>query len=121
MGLSSGQGDVFVTLAYAEMNAKFWTAQDGTTTLLDIAARYLAAHMATIGSRTGGAGGPVNNERVGEVSRGSMVKIDDVGYESTPYGREYKRLLRKLQIESRWLVTGGPNSPAPPFGPAFIP
>ena len=116
-GLSVPAGLIFVTMAYAEMNATIWGAN------LDIGARYLAAHKFTIGNRPGGYGGPTSNEKVGDVSRGSAVKIDDVGFESTPYGREYKRLLRNLQIESRWLVTGGPNLIPPPSfgGPPFIP
>jgi hypothetical protein len=103
-------GGVIVGLAYSMMSATSWGAN------LDGGARYLAAHLFTTGSRPGGYGGPTSDEKVGDVSRSSSVKVDDPQWDSTPYGRIFKMMLRNLQIESRWLVVGGPNSAAPSRG-----
>lgn len=118
-------GGVLVTLAYARLNANFWTQPNAAnpTAMLDLGARYLAAHMFTIGNKSGGSGGPTANQKVGDVAQGFKVEIKDPQWDSTPYGREFKNLLRTLQIESRWLVTGGANLPIPFAiqGPRFIP
>ncbi len=96
-----------VTLAYAQLNAKMWTRNNPTdTALLDLGARYLAAHMFTVG-----------NNRVMNVMQ------EDPAWDSTPYGRSFKQLFRTLNIESRWLLAGTPNlsTPLPFGGRRFIP
>lgn len=106
-------GGALVTLAYAQLNATMWTRNNPTdTSLLDLGARYLAAHMFTVGNRTGGSGGPVEQEKVGDVARIVNVMQEDPVWDSTPYGRQFKGLLRTLNIESRWLVSGSGFSSA---------
>jgi hypothetical protein len=116
-------GAVFSTLAYSQMNAAQWTRNNPTdTSLLDLGAMYLMLHMFTVGSRSGGYGGPTSNEKVGDVSRTMEVMIEDPAWDSTPYGRMFKQLLRTINIESRWLVSGGTtNLPPLPFSGRFIP
>lgn len=111
-------GGVLVTLAYAQLNADTWTRKNPTdTSLLDLAARYLALHMFTVGNKNGGSGGPTEKEHVGDVERALNVMQEDPCWDSTPYGRQFRQLLRTLNIESRWLVAGSPNfAPPLPFG-----
>jgi len=113
-----------VTLAYAQLNAKMWTRNNPTdTALLDLGARYLAAHMFTVGNKSGGSGGPTSTEKVGDVTRVMNVMQEDPAWDSTPYGRSFKQLFRTLNIESRWLPAGTPNlsTPLPFGGRRFIP
>jgi hypothetical protein len=62
---------------------------------LDIASKYLAAHLATVTQRSGVAG-PVTSESVGSVSRSYSVAAQSGAFDATAYGREYKRLQRSL-------------------------
>lgn len=59
--------------------------------LRDIAARYLAAHLATLGKSRGR--GPLTSQTVGPLSRayGGMLQFGELGL--TSYGLEYLRLL----------------------------
>ena len=66
---------------------------------LDLGATYLAAHIATIGPVRGqvGPGGITKVEQVGTVRREFQVPdADDNQLETTPYGKEFKRLMRTL-------------------------
>ncbi len=112
-----------VTLAYAQLNAKMWRNNPTDTSLLDLGARYLAAHMFTVGNKRGGSGGPTSTEKVGDVTRVMNVMQEDPAWDSTPYGRSFKQLFRTLNIESRWLLAGNPNlaTPLPFGGRRFIP
>lgn len=120
----SDPGGTMMSLAYAELNPTQWGAigpnNDGGVKM-DGAAIYLAAHLFTVGSRTGGFGGPTTTEKVGDVSRSSAVKIDDPDLQSTPYGREFHRRLKQLGLQSRVFVSGGANMPPAGFGGAFFP
>lgn len=72
--------------------------------LLAQGARNLVAHKLTVSERqrkTGGRG-PVLSEAVGGITRTyAAPQGDPAGFESTPYGAEYRRLAR--------LVGGGPR------------
>lgn len=120
----SDPGAVFSTVAYSQLNAKQWTRNvpSGDTSLLDLAAQYLMLHLFTVGSRTGGVGGPNSQEKVGDVSRSMAILQQDPVWDSTPYGMQFRGLLRTLGPESRWLVSGaGTVLPPSPFGGGFIP
>ncbi len=98
-----------ITFAYSQLNALQWGTQ------IDLGARYLTAHLFTIGSRSGGSGGPTATEKVGDVTRVANVKQEDTVWDSTPYGKQFRLMLRFLGLSSRVLVSGGPSS-VPPFG-----
>lgn len=65
--------------------------------LIDTGRAYLAAHLATSGSR-GGAGGPVTSESVGQVSRAYAASIAAGAAQlgSTAYGLTYEYLTSTL-------------------------
>jgi len=83
---------------YAQMSAANWG------TRLDLGAKWFAAHLATVGAQGAlGAGGPVSEHRVGEVARSYAVPTAmNVLLETTPYGKEFVRLYRSLNL--RWLI-----------------
>jgi hypothetical protein len=66
-------------------------------TLADTGRCYLAAHLATVGSRSGGAAGSITSEAIGPMSR-SYGFIAQLGAAlgTTAYGAEYRRLLGLL-------------------------
>lgn len=51
--------------------------------------RYLSAHLATLDSRR------PDNYSVGEISAGFSSGVKGLGLDSTEYGQEFKRQLRK--------------------------
>src|SRR5688500_9353808 len=75
-----------------QMNADAWGSK------LDLGSKWLAAHLATVGPRRSGVGGPVVSESVGSVSRAYAASVaagaSQLG--STSYGLEYERLLLTL-------------------------
>lgn len=78
----------------AQINATQWGD------LADFGRLYLAAHLGTVTARGGnGPGGPVASEAVGDLSR-SYANFSPMGsdalLDSTPYGKEYRRLRRLL-------------------------
>ncbi|MFC2948538.1 DUF4054 domain-containing protein [Virgibacillus sediminis] len=52
------------------------------------ATRYLAAHMASLNVRQ------AQNQKVGEISQ-TFTTTGGAGIDSTPYGQEYDRILKK--------------------------
>jgi hypothetical protein len=77
-----------------QLNADSWGVR------YDLASKYLAAHLATISTwGSQGPSGTVIGESVGGVSRqyanNSPMGTDPL-WDRTPYGREYRRLLRQL-------------------------
>lgn len=96
--ISDLQWDFFIAYAYAQMSPNAWGD------LLDFGARYLAAHLATVTSRRGNAGG-VASESVGSVSR-SFAAPSGSDLNSTSYGSEYQRLARTL-LGARLPLMGG--------------
>ena len=71
----------------------------------DTASLYLAAHLGTLVLRDAtGPGGPVASESVGEASRSYAVFSpmgSDAVLDSTPWGKEFRRLCR--------VTCGGPR------------
>lgn len=67
------------------------------------AAKYLAAHLATLTVGARGGAGPVQSRSVGQVSESFAVSVAEGSnnLDSTAYGKEYRRLLR--------LAFGGPH------------
>lgn len=97
--------DEIIVDVYNQLSTDAWG------TRRDLGAKYLAAHVATIVRRGGeGAGGPVVEERVGEVARRYITQIDHPLLDSTPYGKEYRRLMRGLVNTRVPFVLGGPDS-----------
>jgi hypothetical protein len=87
-GVSDAQWAVFIADAYAQMNEGFWG------TRLNLGAKYLVAHAATMGDRAG-ASGSIQSEKVGEVSIAYHASVAQsvANLDATSYGQEYKRLL----------------------------
>lgn len=82
-----------------QLNDDIWGAR------INIGAKYLAAHLASITNR-GGAVGQVTEEKVGEVSRSYAVDSASgggSGLDDTSYGQEFQRLLR-TNVKARFLV-----------------
>lgn len=76
---------------YNEMNADVWGSK------LDIGAKWLAAHLATVGPRRKGAGGPIMSQTVAQVSQSygtTAAALSSLG--ATSYGQEYERLIYTL-------------------------
>jgi hypothetical protein len=121
----SDPGGVIMTLAYAMLNAKVWTRASGDTSLLDAGAAYLAAHLFTVGNKTGGSGGPTESEKVGDVERVLNVLQKDPVWDATPYGKVFQGLIRMaIPIDARIIVAGGagPNLSSPyTWGMPYIP
>lgn len=72
--------------AYLQLSPTFWDLR------LDLAAKYLVAHLATLTQR---GGSPlVSSQTVGPVSVTYAVgsSLGASSLESTPYGQEYRRL-----------------------------
>ena len=68
---------------------------------------YLAAHILTIGNRSGGATGAISSIKEGEVSVEYQNKKGDIsstGLANTSYGEEYDRLRRSCVIAMRTRV-----------------
>lgn len=102
---------IFLPLAYSVLNPAAWGAQ------LDTAAMYFALHLFTVGNETGGAGGPVNSEKVGDVQRARDI-LQENAWDSTPYGKMYRILLRTLPGRMGF-VSG--SSVLPPLYTPFFP
>lgn len=102
--LTDAQWDTVLLLTNEQMNVAAFPSQ----VKADIAARYLAAHIASglttttaPGSGVGGAAGPLASVSVGSVSKtfrtgGNVDSVSSIGaaFMSTSYGREYLRLVR---------------------------
>lgn len=70
---------------------------------LDLCARYLAAHLATL-SRRRGLGGAVTGQSVGQVSRSYASPTDAfLSLPSTSYGQTLQTLIR-TNPAARWVV-----------------
>lgn len=78
-----------IGFAYLQMNIDVWG------TWLDMGATYLVAHLVTLGKRRG-AGGPVQTEMVGQVSRSYFTMLTAGVLGSTSYGQEFFRLRNSL-------------------------
>lgn len=63
----------------------------------DLAAIYLAGHMATLELRSAlGPGGPLSSERVGPLSAGFAVPVlEDPWWATTSFGIEFVRVMRQ--------------------------
>ena len=102
--LTSDQWATVLLLTSEQVNVSAFPSQ----VKADLAARYLAAHIATklkaneaAGSGNGGAQGPLSSVTVGSVSKTFRTSsaVDSVSSQaaelmSTSYGREYYRLVR---------------------------
>lgn len=65
---------------------------------LDIGRTYLAAHLATVGRRRGGAG-PLQSETVGPVTRSyAVVAAATADYGATGYGTIFESILLTLPL-----------------------
>lgn len=91
----------YVELKIAEASAL--VAETVWLALYDLGVAYLTAHLMLVqksaqGPGGGASAGPVTSERVGDLSRNYGGSggggMDGMGYDSTIYGKEYKRLLR---------------------------
>ena len=58
------------------------------------AARYLAAHLATMSTNRRGATGPLQSIAVGGVSKTFAQAVGKSAYSATSYGLEYERRVR---------------------------
>jgi hypothetical protein len=81
--------DEILAIADRQVNADSWGV------LHDDGMRYLCAHLGTMALRRGS--GPVASETVGPLSRSyvNMVTLSGL-YGATPYGVEYRRLIKLL-------------------------
>jgi hypothetical protein len=94
----------YIELKIAEAAAQVSSSVWGD--LYDLGVAYLAAHLILVektaqGSGGGATSGAITSERVGDMSRnygGSGSALDGTGYDSTIYGKEYKRLQRIVVI-----------------------
>lgn len=75
-----------------QMNPDVWGSK------LDMGAAWLAAHMATVGPRRKGVGGPVQSESAGNVSRSYAAIATTSSLAATSYGQEYERLVMQLPL-----------------------
>lgn len=82
--------DTYIELAAQRLSAAMWGDyfQQGVA--------YLAAHLATLADREGGAAGPVQSEQAGQVSRSYGVPQNVQNYRSTAYGEEFLALRRQV-------------------------
>ena len=90
-GVSDATWTALIDDAYLQLNADVWGAR------LSLAAKYLVAHLATLSSRRGSP--LVSSQTVGPVSVSYAVGTPTDGsseYDSTPYGREFRRLMRAV-------------------------
>lgn len=92
---------IFLPLAYSLLNVAAWGAN------LDAAAMYLALHLFTVGNKSGGAGGPVSSEKVGDVARARDV-LQENAWDSTPYGKMFRILMRTLPGRMGFASGSGP-------------
>jgi hypothetical protein len=82
-------GDVLL-----EISPTIWGSQQ----MADRATKYLVAHSLAMAHPELSVPGPVQSERVGEVSRTFAVgaPLDPDSYDMTRYGKEFKRLRRMM-------------------------
>lgn len=96
----SGVGATTQVAIVTDVNAQVVEGQFPSVAAADRARKYLAAHLATVSKDGGrGAGGPVQSESMGGVSRSYAVFSPagaDPSLDATAYGKEYRRLLRQL-------------------------
>ena len=69
--------------------------------LRHIAIAYRAAHMLTVASIGGSAGGPVTSEKEGDLARSYGTSTGGASLGSTSYGREYEALRRQVIFSAR--------------------
>lgn len=87
--------DSRITALISDLQPSFeagaWSSVERATRAL----KWFVAHLATVQKR-GGAAGPVQSEKVGEVSRTYAVSTsgDQDQACSTPYGQMYQRIVR---------------------------
>lgn len=90
------QTDILAYVNSSLVSAEFGGEDSSTYKLARI---YLAAHTATLGPVSGGAGaaGPVTAEAAGGLSRsyGFIASMTIAGYDSTSYGRLFAQLVRR--------------------------
>lgn len=89
--LPVGSQNAILAQVALQMNADVWGGK------LDMGSAWLAAHVATVGKRNG-AGGAVQSETVGSVSRSYAIMPTLAALSSTAYGLEYERLLMQLPL-----------------------
>jgi hypothetical protein len=90
-GVADDTWDALIADAALQMNVDVWG------TRYNLGAKYLVAHLATLTTRRGSP--LVSSQTVGPVSVSYAVGTPTDGgsdLESTPYGREYRRLARAL-------------------------
>lgn len=80
----------------ADVSAQLALSQWGSQARLDIAAKYLAAHLASV--KGVAPAGPMTSETVGPLTRSfaAPMMTSTNALESTGYGREFLRLRRTL-------------------------
>lgn len=97
-------GDQSAAIAVAEMQVGVGFCGDKRPLLV----AYLAAHILTLGQRSGGAAGSVTNMTEGKLSIGfgGSGMIGSLG--QTSYGTEYDRISRGCTFTARTRVTDLP-------------
>lgn len=87
--ITDNQWTAIIADAYEELNESAWG------TRRDKAAKYLAAHKATLFSRGGQA--QVKSETVGDISvTYDTASVNEDPMKATSYGVEYTRMVRTL-------------------------
>lgn len=89
-GMSVDQWADVIADVYTEIVVENWPSEAKANR----AAKYLAAHLATMNTRRAGAGGPVQSRTVGSVSTTYAAVAGAIDLTATSYGQEFKRLLR---------------------------
>jgi hypothetical protein len=87
--VTAGQWTALIADVYLQLDSDTWG------TWLDLGAKYLAAHAATLTKRSGVAGA-IQSEAAGSVSRSYAVAPEGSGLLSTSYGQEFSRLQRQI-------------------------
>jgi hypothetical protein len=83
--------DTFISLAETQIGPAVWGD------LYDQGLVYLAAHTAAVSDRTGSAGGPIQSEKAGAVSRSYATSSNQVSeYDQTKYGKKFKKLQSQV-------------------------
>ncbi len=87
--LPTAQQDSILASLPLQMSEDVWGTQ------LDLGAVYLAAHLGTVAKRKG-AGGAVQSQSVGQVSRSFAAGAGASPFASTAYGMLYENLMMTL-------------------------
>lgn len=103
--IPTGSQAVFIADAYAQMNPGVWGGY------LDIGAKYLTAHLATMSTKRGQAG-PSKEKHVDKI--GQTNDTVPGALNSTEYGMEYLRLLNLLPS-----ARGPQPAYTPDLGPGY--